>query len=437
MPNEKLIKNISIIGKFPPIQGGVSASVYWAANALATNGFNVQVITNSNEVEFGYRQFTDECFLSSSFQKEKGSLTIHNTSPLNCSYIPSSKSYFSRLLGLALSVIAETDSDLIIGWYFEPYGLVASIAGKLLGKPVILRHAGSDIGNLALHPNLSRSYNWMLNNANYILSSIKTADLLITLGASKQNIYCLGPNQLPSVFLKPAQPLNINLIASLLTKFFPENFFSLEVLRQLTSLNNKPFDENLFTIGVYGKIGQRKGSYALLETLNLIAKNGIKFNFITIPCSSKEGLLKYFMTILNKPELARRTWILPPLPPWQVPRFLQSCTATCFLEHNFPIEFHTPIVPREILSSGSCFICSSDTINKLSFRNNLVDMKNFISISDPNDVNSFSTKLTELILEEEKNKAKTIGKHGKYTSNFLENQYPVTHPLVSFIESII
>ena len=42
----------------------------------------------------------------------------------------------------------------ILSWYFEPYGFVASLVGHATARPVIIRHAGSDLGRLSPHPEL-------------------------------------------------------------------------------------------------------------------------------------------------------------------------------------------------------------------------------------------------------------------------------------------
>lgn len=46
---------ICIVGKYPPIEGGVSASTYWLAYGLAARGHEVHVVTNADEVEDRYR----------------------------------------------------------------------------------------------------------------------------------------------------------------------------------------------------------------------------------------------------------------------------------------------------------------------------------------------------------------------------------------------
>jgi hypothetical protein len=41
---------ICLVGKYPPIQGGVSARTYSYAHALARKGHQVHVVTNAKEV---------------------------------------------------------------------------------------------------------------------------------------------------------------------------------------------------------------------------------------------------------------------------------------------------------------------------------------------------------------------------------------------------
>ena len=46
---------ICILGKYPPIEGGVSTQTYWLARGLAQRGHHVHVITNADEVEDMFR----------------------------------------------------------------------------------------------------------------------------------------------------------------------------------------------------------------------------------------------------------------------------------------------------------------------------------------------------------------------------------------------
>jgi hypothetical protein len=48
---------IALIGKYPPIEGGVSMHQYWYAHALAALGHQIHVITNAKEVQPLFRMF--------------------------------------------------------------------------------------------------------------------------------------------------------------------------------------------------------------------------------------------------------------------------------------------------------------------------------------------------------------------------------------------
>lgn len=108
------------------------------------------------------------------------------------------------------------------------------------------------------------------------------------------------------------------------------------------------------------------------------------------------------------------------LTPWKIPSFLKSCDIVCFLERDFPIIFHTPLIPREVLASGSCLVCSKEITDKQLFRDNLVDGKNFVLIDDPKDRDTLTNKLRDLL--DDKKKTKTIGKHGFYLSESFESE---------------
>src|SRR5262249_7929548 len=117
--------------------------------------------------------------------------------------------------------------------------------------------------------------------------------------------------------------------------------------------NTRIFDPAIPTIGIYGKVGEVKGSYDLLRALGRLRREKIKFNFLAMThgvSSSEEA----FQSLIGEQELAANTWLLPFVPPWRVPSFIRCCTAVCFLERNFPISMHAPVVPREVLACGTC-----------------------------------------------------------------------------------
>ena len=47
--------NICILGKYPPIEGGVSTHTYWLARGLAGRGHQVHVVTNADDIDSSTR----------------------------------------------------------------------------------------------------------------------------------------------------------------------------------------------------------------------------------------------------------------------------------------------------------------------------------------------------------------------------------------------
>src|SRR5882724_2208059 len=147
---------ICFVGKYPPIQGGVSSSTYWAVRGLAERGHQVYVVTNASEVETRYRLQLDAAdldhleasFISGGlvrvFQPERGTTRI--------SHIPLSNPFVSKLAGMATQVIREFSCEVVVGSYFEPYGVAAAMAAHWTSSSLILEHAGSDLDRLMRLP---------------------------------------------------------------------------------------------------------------------------------------------------------------------------------------------------------------------------------------------------------------------------------------------
>lgn len=429
--------HIVIIGKYPPIQGGVSSTTYWTAQELAKNGHNVHIVTNANEVEQGLRCFFwggDTNQLCCRY--DIGSVDVHTTTGLRRhSYIPWTDPFGSKLFGLGISIIEKYGCDLLIGWYFEPYGLIASQLGHIYDKPVIIVHAGSDLARLTKHPDLIKSYEWMLSQANVLLTrgTKSTAFILDHLKVSKKKRIILPRERLPRIFLDHVEPLDIHDLLPRLLEWYRSYPINRKIIENIISLNEKKVDYNIPIIGIYGKVAELKGTYKLLEALEMLASRGLNFNFICVSGSNNSQIEKYYRAILKKKELAKRTWVLPIIAPWRIPSFLSLCNIICFLEHDFPISFHGPRIPREVLASGSCLVCSKEIVEKQLFKESLVDGKNFILIPDPKDITDLAHRIENLLLQNQQ--ADIIGKHGRMLSKFIEEEYVEIDPIADLINN--
>jgi hypothetical protein len=99
---------ICIIGKYPPIQGGVSMRTYWRAHGLAALGHEVHVVTNAKEAVAPYRVLMrGEDWERCTGKYNAGSVTVHWTAPVDASqsYIPMASPFVSKLAGIAARVV--------------------------------------------------------------------------------------------------------------------------------------------------------------------------------------------------------------------------------------------------------------------------------------------------------------------------------------------
>jgi glycosyltransferase involved in cell wall biosynthesis len=334
-------------------------------------------VTNSDEIEQGLK-----CLLWGddgnilSYNYDIGSVKVHTTTPLrHHSYIPWANPFGSKLFGLGTSAIEKHGCDLLIGWYFQPYGLIAAQLGHNYDIPVIIIHAGSDIGRLAKHPDLAKSYEWMLSQAKVIITRGGRAvdSALDNLNGRREKRAYPHSQHLPTIYSKCKEPLNMADLLPRLPEWYRKYGVSQELIEGIIQLNEKEIDYEKPIVGIYGKVGEYKGNYELLEALDIVAKRGSNFNFICISGSSALGLEKYYKTLLEKRELKNKTRVLPMIAPWRIPSFLRLCNIVCFLERDFPISLHGPRIPREILASGACLVCSQEIVEKQSFKDSLVD----------------------------------------------------------------
>ncbi|MCF0057171.1 glycosyltransferase [Dyadobacter sp. CY356] len=400
------------IGKIPPVEGGESINSLKYILKLAKEGHVVHVVTNANEVELSFRTLfltDDEQYLS---ELLGANVIVHNSESIDgFSHIPYSQAYFSKLFGICCDVIKKNNIEHIYGWYFEPYGLLASILAKIFEINTSVFHAGSDLGRLSSHPNLHNAYQWMTENIHVLYTKPSSQNLLTQTFSVKQEIIKTDRGwDLPIYFKK--QPLfdfykYVELSQSFFQKFLNQHKI---LCNELTRINSKLLNKSLITIGIYGKISSNKGQLELIKALSYLAENNYEFNFIIISCGRLNRAINLYESIIQEQALSKQTWILPFIPNWRIPGFIKSCDIMCFLENNFPIKIHRPQIPLEILSQGRCLVLSNDIVNNLSYKNSLIDKVNYLNVKEVTVEGLIETLQFAM---ESKNNVRTIGSHGK------------------------
>lgn len=386
---------ICLIGKCPPIEGGVSTSTFWLAYGLAQRGHEVHVVTNADEVEGEYRmhlQPGDEEYLAPSFPASGGFVRVVHSERLSyrMAHIPWHNPFVTKLASIATQTIREHGCEAIFAHYFEPYGIAAYLASQWTKTPWIVRHAGSDLDRLMAMPHLSTAYKETLRAADGLVTRGALIERFLGMGVSPARIFSASPYAPPDELFRPgAPPLDVNALP-----------------HQLAPAS--PFDAAKPTIGIYGKVGVFKGSFDLLKALAILRRDGLDFNFVAM--TQGRGL-EPFAASIRELELADRTWVIPFLPNWRVPSFIRTCTAVCFLERDFPVKIHTPTVAQEVLLAGGCLVVSGEIARKQLYRDAMADGQNLFLVDEPKQVADLAAKLRQVI--EAPEAARAIGLRGR------------------------
>jgi glycosyltransferase involved in cell wall biosynthesis len=380
---------ICLIGKFPPIQGGVSMRTYWTAHGLAARGHEVHIVTNAKEAQPPFRMhMREEDWKRCAAVYRSGSVTVHWTDPVDRSqsYIPMASPFVSKLAAVAAWVLSERPFDVVLSYYMEPYGVAGHLAAEIAGVPHVVRMAGSDAGRLWRHPQFEPLYDHVLRSAEVVVAAGVVAERAIARGVDTARIASGGGFVVPEELFTPTGPA-IDL-AALTEEVEPDPAMRDQVWGRFMA--DRPY------FGVCGKLGESKGSFALLAAMQRLKLAGADVGLVALAHGSSEVEQK-FRRHVRELGLADRVLQIPFLPHWRVPEFLRSCLAVCCLEQDFPITFHTPIIPLEVLLCGKCLVGSTEVIRKLPDYERLPNGYGCVAIEDVNDVTALSTRLAAIV----------------------------------------
>jgi glycosyltransferase involved in cell wall biosynthesis len=382
---------ICIIGKFPPIQGGVSMRTYWTAHGLAALGHEVHVVTNAKEAVAPFRMLMRaEDWERCRAAYDRGSVTVHWTDPVDRSqsYIPMASPFVSKLAATAARAHSERPFDVIYSHYLEPYGVAGFLAAQMTGGPHAARMAGSDAGRLWHHPQLALLYDHVLRSAEAVVAVGAVAERAIQRGVSPDRVVREGRFVVPEDLFAPDGP-KLDIVALRAEATADPKFRDL-------IWGNFAADRPYF--GVYGKLGERKGSFVVLAAMHQLISAGLDVGLIAL-AHGGATVERNFRARAAELGLADRVLQIPFLPHWRVPEFLRGCLAVCCLEQDFAIHFHRPIIPLEVLLCGACLVGSTEVIRKLPNPEHLVHGYNCVAIEDVNDVAKLSERLAAIVTD--------------------------------------
>jgi glycosyltransferase involved in cell wall biosynthesis len=398
--------NICFICKYPPIEGGVSMHGYWAARGLARRGHNVYVVTNANEVEPAFRMHLTAADRAEGGEYARsfpgsGSVKVVSTEPPDSkgmAYIPLNNPTVTRLATIATNLIRSENCEVIFSYYLEPFGLAAHLASSWTGVPYVFQHAGSDLFRLSLLEDLQTAYVEVMKGANRVFSSGSSREVVLSYGVPEERIASGTLFGLPLEYFNPdVPPLDISLL-------FEELAHSADHKLQSSF---EPLDESLPKLGLYGKLGEYKGSFDLLHAMAQLIRDGFPFYLLAM---SGGWQISHFSDLVSELGLTKYVRFLPFLPHWRVPSFIRGCTAVTFLERDFPITAHGPTIPSEIIACGKCLVVSEEAARKQKFQMQMRNFKNIVIVPDPKQHDVLASSIRFAL--EDSQRADEIGRRG-------------------------
>jgi glycosyltransferase involved in cell wall biosynthesis len=416
---------ICIIGKFPPIQGGVSMRTYWSAHGLAQRGHDLHVVTNAKEAQPPFRMhMRPEDWQRCEAEYGTGRVTVHWTDPIDRSqfHLPMASPFVSKLASLAARVHSEKPFDVIFSHYMEPYGIAGHLAAQITGAPHVVRMAGSDAGRLWHHPQLEPLYDHVLRSAQAVIATGAVAKRAIARGVDPGRIAASEGFVVPESLFAPVGP----------AMDFAGLREELEQYPDGGDLLWGEFKADRAYFGVCGKLGETKGSFALLGAMQRLKHAGLDVGLVALAHGRSE-IEERFRAQARELDLLDRILQVPFLPHWRVPEFLRSCLAVCCLEQDFPIANHTPIIPLEVLLCGKCLVGSTEVIRKLPDYWRLPHGYGCVAIENVNDIDLLAERLAAIV--KDPLPAVAVGARGYAFARALQSENVFPQALEAILES--
>lgn len=375
---------ICFFTKYPPIEGGVASRSYWLARALGEKGVEVHIITDALEEE-SFRENIDFEDIEDLTNYQPSNVYIHSLDEIHSFSVSDRKSLITkqssawRLASLGIEIIRRHQCDLIDSYYYLPYGVAGYLAKKITGRPLILRHAGSDITAISSYESFHLVFQEIFNHADRISTHRKRMPLFDKLKIPSEKLFEFS--------------------SAVDSKYFNSQIPAMD-------LNNYglKISSGLPVITYIGKIGRFKGIYELVE-----AASQIRGDFLLLFVSGGPGLDEFKEYLKNFPGLKGKCHFLGFIPPWKIPSILKRSTCLVQLERDFSIAHHFPIQPMEALAVGACLVVSEEIYEKYKNLEGIEKGKNVLTVN-PKNIEELKNLLEKVI--KNKNFAEDIGKEG-------------------------
>jgi glycosyltransferase involved in cell wall biosynthesis len=380
-----------LVGKYPPIEGGVSAQSYRFAHAMARLGHRIDVITNANEVEANFRMsMRIEDWEYRSGHYGAGAVRVFDTDAYGNDqrHIPHHNPFATKLAALGIEIGGREPLDGVFSFYLEPYSVAGHLIASALGVPHIVKTAGSDAGRLRHLDHFRPLYDHILRSAHRVLAGGVVAREMAAAGVAHQRIVADTTFVIPSEWADAGEPIDD--MAAL-----ADDLRSDRDVGHLVWGNYQPRWPHF---GMYGKFGRDKGTFDALRALARMKAEGRDAGLVYVGGGLASDL-RQFETTAAELGIQDRVLRLPFLPYWRIPAFVRSCRAILYLEQDFHIAIHRPVVAREVLACGTLLIASTEILAKMPMSERLMSGYNCLAVRDAKSPDEVAAAMTAVLEE--------------------------------------
>jgi len=319
---------ILLIGKFPPMQGGIATKTYWLFKELEKKGFDFRSVTVETE---------DYSIKGNNYNRSKTTVLKLKKSPW---HIPESELIGDRILSIALRIAESFNPDVIETNYLWPFCMPSVMVADILGKPLIIRHAGSDIQKF-------------INDNKY--------------------------RAIMKIYFKRATVVATNHTVRHSIKKICDNYEKLNCLRRYIP-NPEIFKpaktEKIYDILFAGKINFKWNLKGINYLIDLIKHRGLKSLFV-IGGKFKDEILD----IIKQTETNNTIEVRDFVPPNLMPSIYNSCKYVWSWDEKESVEDFSNIIWEALFSGTSCIVNS-----EVNYR--------FLKEGIPTEFNQFICKIS-------------------------------------------
>lgn len=295
---------VLLIGKYPPMQGGISTKTYWLYKQLEKDGVEFKIVT-----------LNDSQYSTNEHNSSKVTVVKDKQVPW---HIPETSLVDDRLINAAFKVTNDFTPDLIETNYLWPFCKDAFFIAQTLNKPMLIRHAGSDILKFYNDHEFRDIMSIYFNQAAAIVSNISSIDLLKDICNDTGKIQCM-PRYIPDPdIFKPGE-------------------------------SDKQYD-----ILFAGKINYRWHLKGLNLLLELIEQKQLKVLFL-IGGKYKDDIYKQ----ITEKKLENRIKLSGFVNPDEMPAIYNSCKFAWCWEEEGAVEDFSNIIWEALFCSTPCIINSN------------------------------------------------------------------------------